>query len=99
MAGFAREHGLRWRPHAKMHKSAELARLLVQAGAVGCCVQKTSEAEAMAAGGVLDIYISNEVVAPAKLARVADLAHRLAGESGQRSPDQTWTRRSAEGKW
>jgi D-serine deaminase-like pyridoxal phosphate-dependent protein len=47
------------------------------------CVQKTSEAEAMAAGGVLDIYISNEVVAPAKLARVADLAHQLAAEAGQ----------------
>ena len=83
MADFARKHDIRWRPHAKMHKSAAIARLQQQAGATGVCVQKTSEAEAMAAGGVLDIYISNEVVAPAKLARVADLAHRLAGESGQ----------------
>ncbi|MBK6004885.1 DSD1 family PLP-dependent enzyme [Ramlibacter ginsenosidimutans] len=83
MAEFARKHDIRWRPHAKMHKSAAIARLQQQAGATGVCVQKTSEAEAMAAGGVLDIYISNEVVAPAKLARVADLAHRLAGEGGQ----------------
>jgi D-serine deaminase-like pyridoxal phosphate-dependent protein len=37
----------------------------------------------MFAGGVHDIYISNEVVAPAKLARVADLAHQLAAERGQ----------------
>ena len=83
MAEFARKHDIRWRPHAKMHKSAAIARLQQQAGATGVCVQKTSEAEAMAAGGVLDIYISNEVVAPAKLARVADLAHLLAADGGQ----------------
>lgn len=83
MADFARKHAIRWRPHAKMHKSSALARLQLQAGAVGVCVQKTSEAEAMAAGGVHDIYISNEVVAPGKLARVADLAHQLAAERGQ----------------
>jgi D-serine deaminase-like pyridoxal phosphate-dependent protein len=83
MAEFARKHGVRWRPHAKMHKSAELAARMVEAGATGCCVQKTSEAEAMAAGGVRDIYISNEVIAPQKLARVASLAHRLAENGGQ----------------
>ena len=43
------EHGLRLRPHAKMHKSAHIARLQMAAGAVGVCVQKTSEAQAMAA--------------------------------------------------
>ena len=85
MAEFCRKHGLRLRPHAKMHKSAALARLQVQAGAVGVCVQKTSEAEAMVAGGITDVYISNEVVAPQKLARVAQLAHRLAAEGGQLS--------------
>jgi D-serine deaminase-like pyridoxal phosphate-dependent protein len=83
MAEFARRHGVRWRPHAKMHKSAELARRMVEAGAAGCCVQKTSEAEAMAAGGVRDIYISNEVIAPRKLARVAQLALKLRAQGGR----------------
>ena len=83
MAEFARKHDVRWRPHAKTHKSSALARLQMQAGAVGVCVQKTSEAEAMVAGGVHNVYISNEVVAPAKLARVADLAHRMAAEQGR----------------
>jgi D-serine deaminase-like pyridoxal phosphate-dependent protein len=64
MAEFARKHDIRWRPHAKMHKSSALAKLQMQAGAVGVCVQKTAEAEAMAAGGVHNVYISNEVVAP-----------------------------------
>jgi D-serine deaminase-like pyridoxal phosphate-dependent protein len=83
MAEFCRKHEIRWRPHAKMHKSSALARLQQHAGACGVCVQKTAEAEVMAAGGVLDIFITNEVVAPAKLARVADLAHRLAADHGQ----------------
>lgn len=83
MAAFARQHGVRWRPHAKMHKSAALALRLVAAGAVGACVQKTAEAEALAAGGVTDLYISNEVIAPAKLARVAALALRLQQAGGR----------------
>lgn len=83
MAAFAARHGLRWRPHAKMHKCAALAQRLVAAGAVGACVQKTAEAEALAAGGVLDLYISNEVIAPAKLARVAALALALRQRGGR----------------
>jgi D-serine deaminase-like pyridoxal phosphate-dependent protein len=83
MASFAREAGVRLRPHAKMHKSAEIARLQIAAGAVGVCVQKTSEAEALAAAGIADVYISNEVVAPQKLARVAALARGLAARGGR----------------
>ena len=83
MAAFARSHGMRLRPHAKMHKSAALARLQMQAGAVGVCVQKTAEAEALAAAGVTDLYISNEVIDPAKLRRVAALAQRLHAAGGR----------------
>ena len=83
MAEFAKKHDVRWRPHAKMHKSSAIARLQMQAGAVGVCVQKTAEAEAMVAGGVWNVFITNEVIAPAKLARVARLAHRVAAENGQ----------------
>src|SRR6478752_2083824 len=83
MAEFARKHNVRWRPHAKMHKSVALAKLQVQAGAVGVCVQKTAEAEAMVAGGIHDVYISNEVIAPHKLARVAALAHQVSVENGR----------------
>lgn len=83
MAEFAKKHNIRWRPHAKLHKSATLAKMQVRAGAVGVCVQKTSEAEIMVAGGVTDVYISNEVIAPAKLARVAALAQKLAALGGR----------------
>ena len=83
MAAFAAKHQVMLRPHAKMHKSAELAKLQMAAGAVGVCVQKTSEAEALSAAGVHDIFISNEVIAPAKLARVAALTRVLAPLGGQ----------------
>ncbi|MBS0447438.1 MAG: DSD1 family PLP-dependent enzyme [Proteobacteria bacterium] len=77
MADYARERGLRLRPHAKTHKSGEVARRQMAAGAVGVCVQKLSEAEALAAAGIEDLYISNEVVDRVKLARVAALAGRV----------------------
>ncbi len=77
LAAFANARGLRLRPHAKTHKSAAIAKLQMAAGAVGVCVQKLSEAEALAAGGVPDIYISNEIVDAGKLARVAALAGRI----------------------
>ena len=83
MAAFCRQHHIAWRPHAKLHKSAELARLLIQAGAVGACVQKTAEAEALVAGGVRDIYLSNEVIALPKLERIARMARSLQAQNGQ----------------
>ena len=82
MAEFAKKHNIRWRPHAKLHKSVALAKMQIKAGAVGVCVQKTAEAEIMVAGGVHNVYISNEVIAPAKLARVARLAQKLATQDG-----------------
>ena len=83
MQAFASQHHVMLRPHAKMHKSAELAKLQMAAGAIGVCVQKTSEAEAMVAGGVHNVFISNEVIAPAKLARVAALTRILAPLDGK----------------
>jgi len=71
MADWCRTRGLRLRPHAKMHKCAELAHWQIAQGAVGVCVQKIGEALALAAAGVPDIFISNEVVDPHKLARLA----------------------------
>jgi D-serine deaminase-like pyridoxal phosphate-dependent protein len=68
--------GIRLRPHAKSHKCAEIARAQVARGAVGICCQKTDEAAAFVAAGIRDVLVTNEVVAPAKLARLADLARQ-----------------------
>ena len=66
--------GAKLRAHAKTHKSPVIARLQMARGAVGQCVQKVAEAEILAWGGVDDILVSNEVVSPRKLARLAALS-------------------------
>jgi 3-hydroxy-D-aspartate aldolase len=73
MADFAARTGVKVRPHAKTHKSPIIAKLQIARGAVGQCVQKVAEAEVLAWGGVVDILVSNEVVSPKKLARLAAL--------------------------
>jgi D-serine deaminase-like pyridoxal phosphate-dependent protein len=83
MQSFAAQHGMRLRPHAKMHKSAALALRQMQAGAVGVCVQKPSEAAAMVAGGVTNVYVSNQVVALPKCELLAQLNKGLAAKNGQ----------------
>ncbi len=69
---------VRVRPHAKTHKCSELARRQIMAGAVGVCVQKLGEAEAMLAGGVNDVLITNEIVGEGKMQRLARLARAYA---------------------
>ena len=67
---------VRVRPHAKTHKSPDVAQRQIALGAVGMCCQKVSEAEAMVDGGVHDVLISNEIVGAPKLARLAELSRR-----------------------
>ena len=67
---------IRVRPHAKSHKCPEIALRQMARGAIGVCCQKVSEAEAMVEGGVMNVLVSNEVVGPSKLARLAGLAKR-----------------------
>ena len=74
MAGIVAEAGLRLRPHAKTHKSPEIALEQMARGAVGACCQKVSEAEILVRGGVDDVLVSNEVVGRRKLDRLAALA-------------------------
>jgi len=79
MAAFAQEHGVRLRPHAKTHKSADVARLQIAAGAAGVCCAKIGEAEMLAeAGGVGSILITSPVVSPPAIARLAALNEALA---------------------
>ena len=74
LRGYAAAKGVRLRPHAKTHKSADIARIQMErGGAVGICCQKVSEAEALIRAGVTDVLISNEVTDPAKIARLAAL--------------------------
>ncbi|WP_417722332.1 DSD1 family PLP-dependent enzyme [Salipiger sp.] len=73
MAALARARGVNLRPHGKMHKSVDVARLQIAAGAVGLCCQKVSEAEAFVRAGISDVLVSNEVRDPRMLIRLARL--------------------------
>lgn len=77
MADFARKHGLALRPHAKSHKSADIARAQIAAGAVGLCCAKLGEAEALAAEGIDGLHLTSPVVTPPAIARLAALSRRL----------------------
>ncbi|MBV9863411.1 MAG: DSD1 family PLP-dependent enzyme [Alphaproteobacteria bacterium] len=65
---------VRLRPHAKTHKCPVIALKQVELGAVGVCVQKVAEAEAMVYGGVRDVLVTNEIVGRQKLRRLTALA-------------------------
>jgi len=67
------------RPHVKVHKCVELARMHVEAGAIGVACATAWEAVVMARAGITDVLIANEVVQPDKVAAVAQLAaeHRI----------------------
>ena len=73
MADFAKAQGVRLRPHGKTHKSAVIGKRQMDLGAVGLCCQKVSEAEALVAGGVSDVLVTNEVLGKSRLARLAAL--------------------------
>ncbi|WP_428631243.1 DSD1 family PLP-dependent enzyme [Sphingopyxis sp.] len=79
MAGLAAHHGVALRPHAKTHKSVEIARRQQAAGAVGLCCAKIGEAEVLASGGVTGILITSPVAAPGAVNRLAALAGRTEG--------------------
>ncbi|WP_404710272.1 DSD1 family PLP-dependent enzyme [Sphingomonas sp. MMS24-J13] len=78
MAAWAAERGITIRPHAKTHKSSEVARRQIAAGAVGICCAKLGEAEALAAEGIEDILITSPIASAQAIARLADLRRRIA---------------------
>lgn len=74
MANAVRGSGLALRPHAKSHKCPDIAKAQVARGAIGICCQKVDEAAAFVAAGIANVLVTNEVVSPAKIARLAALA-------------------------
>jgi D-serine deaminase-like pyridoxal phosphate-dependent protein len=77
MAAIARHAGVALRPHAKSHKSLAIARLQLDAGAVGLCCAKLGEAEVLAAGGVESLLITSPVVSAPAIARLVALNDRI----------------------
>jgi D-serine deaminase-like pyridoxal phosphate-dependent protein len=64
------------RPHVKTHRTPELARRQLGDLVPGLTCSTVGEAEAMVDAGFDDILVANEIVDPAKIARLVALAHR-----------------------
>jgi D-serine deaminase-like pyridoxal phosphate-dependent protein len=79
MAAQFRELPADLRPHFKAHKSPQLARLQVEAGAIGVACATVWEAMVIAEAGIIDVLIANQLVQPDKVRAAAELArsHRL----------------------
>lgn len=78
MASFCAQAAVQLRPHVKSHRSPELARRQLAAGAQGICCGSLPEAEAMLEAGIDNILITKQIVKPSQLARVAELARHAA---------------------
>lgn len=77
MADQASRAGLALRPHFKTHKSTEIARRQLGAGAIGITVAKLDEVEALMEGGMdVPILLAFQIVAAPKLDRALRLAAR-----------------------
>ncbi|MEZ4515952.1 MAG: DSD1 family PLP-dependent enzyme [Chloroflexota bacterium] len=67
--------GVNLRPHVKLHKATpQLAQRQLEAGAIGMTCAKLSEAETLAAAGIHDILIANQIVGSRKIDRLMELA-------------------------
>lgn len=73
IASTVRSGGKNWRPHAKCHKSTDVAKRIVQHGAIGLTCAKVSEAEIFAAQGIRDLLLAHLPVGPGRQRRIAEL--------------------------
>jgi D-serine deaminase-like pyridoxal phosphate-dependent protein len=71
-------HGLANRPHIKTHKIPAIARMQMEAGAVGLTCQKLGEVETFIDAGVADdILVTYNIIGEAKTDRLMGLAKRI----------------------
>ncbi|MGN7126765.1 DSD1 family PLP-dependent enzyme [Methylorubrum thiocyanatum] len=81
MAAFASTRGYNLRPHAKAHKSVQIARQQLSAGAVGISCATLGEAEVFSSSGLKNILITSPIVTSGKIQRLINLAEQ-AGPDG-----------------
>lgn len=74
LAAHAARHAYRLRPVAKIHKSIEIARRQIKAGAIGQCCATLAEAEIMVDAGIPGVFLFTSVVTPGKIQRLVRLA-------------------------
>ena len=77
MSEVARQNKCNLRPHIKTHKIPELARMQLDAGAIGITCAKLSEAEVMADAGITDIFIAYPLIEREKIKHAIGLGKKI----------------------
>ena len=77
MQAVVKKNGIATRPHAKTHKSADIARLQLAAGAIGICTAKVSEAESLLSAGIDRICMTTSNPSVSKIRRAMQLRKRF----------------------
>jgi D-serine deaminase-like pyridoxal phosphate-dependent protein len=76
MAEFARRAGRSLRPHAKTHKSPDIARKQIEAGAIGICCATVPELQAMADAGIPGLLLTAAMQDTAKIETLVAIAKK-----------------------
>ncbi len=77
MAAFGASVGVSLRPHIKTHKTVQIARLQIAAGAIGVTCAKVGEAEVMVdEAGIDDVLLAYPTIGEAKFRRLVALMDR-----------------------
>ena len=73
MATYCKQHSIAFRPHAKTHKSVEIAKRQIAAGAVGVCCATLGEADVLSSGGIDNILITTPIIGTLKIERFIEI--------------------------
>ena len=79
MAAYCQQHSIAFRPHAKTHKSVEIAKRQIAAGAVGVCCATLGEADVLSNGGIDNILITTPIIGALKVKRFLELYKTSSG--------------------
>jgi 3-hydroxy-D-aspartate aldolase len=79
MMKLCNQAGLSLRPHAKTHKSVEIAKRQIAAGAIGISVATLREAAVMVEAGIPGVLLTTPVVGAVKIDVLCDLVGRSRG--------------------
>lgn len=74
------------RPHIKVHKSPDLGRRQMAAGALGLCTATVWEAMIMFEAGIDDLFVVNTIAGPDKIRALAELAREARADRAHMQP-------------
>lgn len=73
MQEHCKQYNVQLRPHVKTHKCSKIAQMQIEAGAVGICAAKISEAEVLARANIPGVLITSPVITEYKIKKLIQI--------------------------